>query len=290
MVVEYEYDAWGNIIKSVTIGAGTPVGLDKLNPRLYGSYWYDSTIGLYFMKTRMYDSEIGRFLSKDQVSGGGGSALDFNPYIYCDNNPIDNIDSSGKSFWSAVTQFASKVVQVVKKAAIIVYNAYIYVNNKIKSVVEKYVIKPLANYEPTGRFADWATANPYRLAGVSIAIGAACVGGYVGVQAAISYVAGLGTYEAATTASEIGSAGYTASKTLNPALEENGGVLSGFTFHGIDQVINRGISPTTILNTIRYPQAISAGPGSFGSQIKYFGENATVIVNGMGKLITAWLK
>ncbi|MEK7096674.1 MAG: RHS repeat-associated core domain-containing protein, partial [Patescibacteria group bacterium] len=61
------------------------------------------------MKTRMYDSRIGRFLSKDRSIGGAGSALDFNPYIYSKNNPIDRIDPDGKLSWSAVTQFASRV-------------------------------------------------------------------------------------------------------------------------------------------------------------------------------------
>jgi hypothetical protein len=105
-------------------------------------------------------------------------------------------------------------------------------------------------------------------------------------------VAGLGTYGAITAAGEVGgtAAPYTYEKIIRPVLEKNGGVLSGFTRHGIDQVINRGISPTTILNTIRNPLAVSVGPGSFGNQIKYFGEDATVIVSGIGTIITAWLR
>ncbi len=70
----------------------------------------------------MYDSRIGRFLSKDRSIGGAGSALDFNPYIYTNNNPISRIDPSGKSWWSvvagAVVGAVSAVVAVLAGAAI----------------------------------------------------------------------------------------------------------------------------------------------------------------------------
>lgn len=95
LVAEYGYDAWGNIVKSTTTAKSTIPNLDKLNPRQYSSYWFDASLGQYFMKTRMYDSGIGRFLSKDQVTVGG-SALGYNPYIYCYNNPVGYIDLNGK--------------------------------------------------------------------------------------------------------------------------------------------------------------------------------------------------
>lgn len=96
LVAEYQYDAWGNITKSITTAKSSIPNIDKLNPRLYSSYWYDSSLSLYFMKARMYDSQIGRFLSKDPITIGG-SALGYNPYIYCYNNPVSNIDPSGKN-------------------------------------------------------------------------------------------------------------------------------------------------------------------------------------------------
>lgn len=99
LVVEYLYDAWGNIITSVTKSNSPIANLDKLNIRLYSSYWYDSALGLYFMKARMYNSVLGRFLSKDPAMTGG-SALSSNPYIYCYNNPVNGIDPSGKMVWS----------------------------------------------------------------------------------------------------------------------------------------------------------------------------------------------
>lgn len=66
-----------------------------MNPRLYTGYWYDRALGLYFMKARMYDPTLGRFLSPDPMLSGE-TALASNPYIYCDNSPLTHIDPSGK--------------------------------------------------------------------------------------------------------------------------------------------------------------------------------------------------
>ncbi len=99
-VVDYEYDAWGNIKKSVTLASSPISNLDKINTRLYGGYWYDATLGSYFMKVRLYDSGIGRFLSRDPLQSGI-DPIDQNPYVYCGNNPISRIDPSGK-FWHIV--------------------------------------------------------------------------------------------------------------------------------------------------------------------------------------------
>jgi RHS repeat-associated protein len=139
MVVAYDYDAWGNLtVAKNLVTTGIPANLYMQNPRLYGSYWYDSTLGLYFMKTRMYDPEFGRFMSKDQVSGGGGSALDFNPYLYCNNNPISRIDSDGKAWYNTAWNW-------VKKTATTVWNAAVSVVKAVVNFVEQHVVQPLVN-------------------------------------------------------------------------------------------------------------------------------------------------
>jgi RHS repeat-associated protein len=100
LVAEYEYDSWGNILKAETLDASLGVNFAKTNPRLYASYWYDDVLGQYFMKARMYDAEIGRFYSQDPLESDE-NALSSNPYIYCDNNPINRLDPDGK-FWHIV--------------------------------------------------------------------------------------------------------------------------------------------------------------------------------------------
>ncbi len=47
--------------------------------------------GLYLTLNRIYDSNTGRWLSRDPIEEAGG----INPYRYCGNNPICCIDPSG---------------------------------------------------------------------------------------------------------------------------------------------------------------------------------------------------
>ncbi len=107
----YDYDAWGNVTNSKSLlpwprfydpdsTSGETITLDQMNPRRYAGYWYDTALGLYFMKARMYDSVLGRFLSEDPITSGN-TALDANPYLYCANSPLTRIDPSGKVIFLA---------------------------------------------------------------------------------------------------------------------------------------------------------------------------------------------
>lgn len=61
-VVEYEYDAWGKLLATTGSLAST-VGLK--NPMRYRCYYYDSSTGWYYLESRYFDSEIGRFINAD---------------------------------------------------------------------------------------------------------------------------------------------------------------------------------------------------------------------------------
>ena len=57
-VAQYAYDAWGNIIAMM----GT---LAELNPLRYRGHVYDQETGFYYVSSRYYDPEIGRFINAD---------------------------------------------------------------------------------------------------------------------------------------------------------------------------------------------------------------------------------
>ena len=63
LIGKYTYDAWGNHEIEVDIN-----GIASLNPFRYRSYYYDTTTKLYYLNTRYYDSEIGRFVNADDIS------------------------------------------------------------------------------------------------------------------------------------------------------------------------------------------------------------------------------
>ncbi len=93
-VVTYEYDAWGNVINKTDI---TGINFAELNPIRYRGYYYDSETGLYYLQSRYYNPQVGRFISADGVEyiGTGVNILCFNMFIYCCNNPIKYTDPTG---------------------------------------------------------------------------------------------------------------------------------------------------------------------------------------------------
>ena len=93
-VVEYTYDAWGKLISTSGSLAST-LGAD--NPFRYRGYYYDTETGLYYLMTRYYDPEVGRFLSADVYLSTGQGVLGNNRFAYCNNDPILFYDSDGTS-------------------------------------------------------------------------------------------------------------------------------------------------------------------------------------------------
>lgn len=90
LIGEYEYDAWGNLLEEPTNGVLIA------NPFRYRGYYYDTSIGLYYLNSRYYDPETGRFLNEDLVSYLEPETIGgINLYAYCLNDPVNNIDPSG---------------------------------------------------------------------------------------------------------------------------------------------------------------------------------------------------
>lgn len=81
-------------------------GIGTLNPFRYRSYYFDVETNLYYLQTRYYDPELGRFISADSIEYLDPETLGgLNLYAYCGNNPVMNIDKLGSdwnSFWKGV--------------------------------------------------------------------------------------------------------------------------------------------------------------------------------------------
>ena len=65
------------------------------------SYVYDEETGLYYLQSRYYDPEIGRFINADDIAylGAGGTLLSYNLFAYCGNNPVMGYDPAGHWDW-----------------------------------------------------------------------------------------------------------------------------------------------------------------------------------------------
>ncbi|MCH5164496.1 MAG: RHS repeat-associated core domain-containing protein [Clostridiales bacterium] len=104
VVVEYVYSAWGN--HAVEVLDSTCAELSQLNPFRYRGYYYDTETGLYFLKTRYYDPEIGRFITIDDLSYLAPETINgLNLYAYCGNSPVMNVDPNGNTWQDLFTCF-----------------------------------------------------------------------------------------------------------------------------------------------------------------------------------------
>ncbi len=80
VVNSYEYDAWGNILSETeTIE----------NSHKYAGEYYDAESDLIYLRNRMYDPSLKRFIQEDPARD------DLNWYAYCGNNPIMFVDPWG---------------------------------------------------------------------------------------------------------------------------------------------------------------------------------------------------
>ncbi|MBQ6171886.1 MAG: RHS repeat-associated core domain-containing protein [Clostridia bacterium] len=109
-VVEYTYDAWGKVL-SVTGTLASTVG--QINPFRYRGYYYDSETGFYYLQTRYYDLEVGRFLNADGYVGANGDILGYNMFAYCSNNPVMGYDPSGEWSWASIFSAALAITAIV---------------------------------------------------------------------------------------------------------------------------------------------------------------------------------
>ena len=90
VVASYTYDPWGKIISS----SGT---LADINPLRYRGYYYDTETGFYYLQSRYYDPEIGRFINADSYASTDATGLlSTNMFAYCENDPVNKSDPTGE--------------------------------------------------------------------------------------------------------------------------------------------------------------------------------------------------
>lgn len=93
------YDAYGrHKVLDASLQEDTNTSsIGNLNPFRYRGYFYDSVLGLYFLKSRYYDPETCRFISPDIISILDEKNLSINGlnlYMYCGDNPVMYVDPS----------------------------------------------------------------------------------------------------------------------------------------------------------------------------------------------------
>ena len=195
-MVKYEYDSWGNhIVKNAdgTINNSADF-IGNLNPIRYRGYYYDSDINLYYLKTRYYDPETGRFVTIDDVKFIAPNIINgLNLYAYCANNPVLYIDPKGTSFLSflkilfGVVAGAFFAIGAVLVAGIV----YLMANSKYEVRIDPLYFEPNV-FEDTNYVGLGAEITGLKITRtltvfgkkvleneINIGKGSAAIGGYV---------------------------------------------------------------------------------------------------------------
>ena len=76
-----------------TTPALPPGGLALVNPFRFSSEFHDDELGLVYYNYRYYNPQLGRWTKRDPINGTSLKILNIN--IYCNNNPLNNIDKLG---------------------------------------------------------------------------------------------------------------------------------------------------------------------------------------------------
>ena len=98
-------DADGAVIKSYTYDAfGVEVDPNSgdVNVFRFCGEYFDTETGTIYLRARYYQASIGRFISRDSVTGKNTDPLSLNLYTYCHNNPVYFYDPSGHSVFDKI--------------------------------------------------------------------------------------------------------------------------------------------------------------------------------------------
>ncbi len=111
-VAEYRYDAWGRILSATG-------SMASINPLRYRGYYYDSELGLYYLKSRYYDPEVCRFINADDQVSPVQRVLEAGLFTYCINNPTTNADPHGQFpewlfFLKDLYEFGNDIYQLLR--------------------------------------------------------------------------------------------------------------------------------------------------------------------------------
>ena len=111
-VNRYAYDPFGKITNKAEVFPNT--GTTVPNPFRFGGRFglLDDDNGLVYVRARYYSPELGRFLTKDPLTGDLKNGQSLNRYVYALDNPVRLIDVDGRS---PISNFVSNVKELGKE-------------------------------------------------------------------------------------------------------------------------------------------------------------------------------
>ncbi len=89
---------------------GLPAGNIGENAVLFGGEFFDVETSLIYLRARYYDPALGRFLSRDPVTGSAEGPGTYNPYAFVSGDPVNRIDPTGLVDWPRVGKASLELV------------------------------------------------------------------------------------------------------------------------------------------------------------------------------------
>jgi RHS repeat-associated protein len=121
----YQYDAYGTLIAST--------GSTPNNYLFCGEYW-DSDLGMYYLRARYFKPAIGRFWTMDSHEGIPDDPESLHKYLYCAADPVNRIDPSGNMSLPEISltigiqlmNYAPRIALAAGYVALVSANVYIW--------------------------------------------------------------------------------------------------------------------------------------------------------------------
>ena len=255
-VVQYTYDAWGNVL-SVTGSLASTIGQE--NPFRYRGYYYDTETGLYYLQSRYYDPQVGRFINADDALfiDATGTLLGCNLYAYCENNPVNNVDLTG----------------------------YVVTPANVIGAVVGLVLGAVGGYFLSRFLADKIGLKGWKrtafIVGISAIISASAtvIGYFIGPYIAKTFKAllnGLRGLFKPKIGTQLGRLG-TLTRNTKP-------VIKGLTDHGLKRITERGVSEALAQKIVNTGFAVA----QHGGKVLYFTKEGVVVLTSTGQIVTAY--
>ena len=249
----------------------TPQSLTALyqNPFRYRGYYYDSITGFYYVSSRYYDPEVGRWISPEPNVYEGefdenAGLIGYNVYAYCANNPVNNLDPTGEFVISTAVLIGIGVGALIGGVA---GGAYGY-NKAVKSNV------------PKGQ--RWKYVVGYGLGGAVIG---GVIGGFVGYGVGVALGAKASSGLVIKSVSKALSS--VSRNTMHHIMQSKhawGRVLRNATWNNVKSLINTTMKKgaTTLIN--KQGRALIYEAVRNNVVVRY------AVIDGVIKISDAWVK
>ncbi len=238
----------------------------------------DEDTGLEYAKARYLNTKYNRFISQDKQFWATPKEFILDPqmwnsYSYARNNPFKYADPTGEKpidyVGSALLSIGENTVNTVAGTVNAVFHpvaAAKAIGNYIKNLPETVHNIPQTVQNVGQDFKSASDVGRGDMIGSGIFfVGTMGIGGEANIAKGLRLGEGFGS--------------------LGRVVENRSAAISGFTEHGLNQTIQRGVSPQALLNTVKNPLVTLEQKGG---TTYFLTQDAAVVLNNVGKIVTTY--